>query len=504
LNLDRTLMAGLFGGIAVLYTAIVFAFFDTTDPSNQLYYLTAIGVPLAIGFFVAPRISLYVLGACVYSLDWLSEFWQLLPREATWLIDIFLILFAVRYGVTFFTAKHKFFAGEKLILLALTFVILSSLINGQGGAITVLGLRVSFRYLFLFLAAAGLHSDVTFVSRFVRFLFLIGLIQTPVILWQWQFTNWGTEDNLSGTFGQNQTAAIALFVLVLYCYMIARMFEEKRIRMTYLVAMAFMLPAPILGEAKIFFLILPLFLAFMARADFIRKPGMAILLSLLGVLMVFVADYIIVQTGFWREGRNPLTYVQRLPEIFQKESEVDQTGRIERTYRFISAVKLAAASPQEFVFGNGPGSITLSFVSANRTKKAEYFSTYGLSSSAPTIPWMLIEFGYVGTALFMLVVWYVYRRGRYLRLSEDVTIRTYGRMLEGMTFLYVAWLFYQNTWQGDQMNYIYWPLAGLLVRLSYSVEEQFALTQARERAAMLKQPGLLPSSKIRGLTPTPS
>ncbi|MBK6767129.1 MAG: hypothetical protein IPG71_12780 [bacterium] len=297
------------------------------------------------------------------------EFWQLLPREATWLIDIFLILFAVRYGVTFFTAKRKFFAGEKLILLALAFVILSSLINGQGGSITVLGLRVSFRYLFLFLAAAGMHTDVTHVNKFVRFLFIIGLVQTPVILWQWRFTNWGTEDNLSGTFGLNQTAAVALFMLVLYCYMIARMVEERRIRSAYLLVMLFMLPAPILGEAKIFFLILPLFLAYMARADFIRKPAMAMLLSLLGLVMVFVADYIIVQTGFWREGRNPLTYVQRLPEIFQKESEVDQTGRIERTYRFISAVKLAAASPREFIFGNGPGSITLSFVSANRTKK---------------------------------------------------------------------------------------------------------------------------------------
>ncbi|MBK6767130.1 MAG: hypothetical protein IPG71_12785 [bacterium] len=73
MNLDRTLMAGMFGGLAVLYTAIVFAFFDTTDPSSQLYYLAAIGVPLAVGFFVAPRLSLYILGVCVYSLDWLSS-----------------------------------------------------------------------------------------------------------------------------------------------------------------------------------------------------------------------------------------------------------------------------------------------------------------------------------------------------------------------------------------------------------------------------------------------
>lgn len=487
MNLDRALMAGLFGGVAVLYTAIIFAFFDTTDPSNQLYYLTAIGVPLAIGFFAAPRISLYVLGVCVYSLDWFSEFWGLLPREATWLIDIFLILFTVRYGLTFFTAKHKFFAAEKMIMGVLIFAVLSTLINGQGATITLLGLRVSFRYLFLFLAAAGLHPEPKEIYKFIRFLFIIGLVQTPIILWQWQFTSWGSEDELNGSFGRNQTAGIALFMLVLYCYMIARMFEDRKVKPIYIAAMFFMLPAPILGEAKIFFLILPLYLAYMARGDFIKKPGLAIMLSLVGVLMIVATDFIIVQTGFWREGRNPLTYVTKLPEVFQKELEPSTEGRTERTFRFVSAVRLASGSAQEFFFGHGPGSITLSFVSANKTKLAEYFAGFGLSSSAATIPWMLIEFGYLGTFFFMLVLWFIYRRGKYLRMSDDPLVRSYGRMLEGMTFLYVIWLFYQNTWQSDAMNYIYWPLVGMFVRLSYDVQEEKAVQIAEERATAMRE-----------------
>ncbi|MBK6767128.1 MAG: hypothetical protein IPG71_12775 [bacterium] len=127
-----------------------------------------------------------------------------------------------------------------------------------------------------------------------------------------------------------------------------------------------------------------------------------------------------------------------------------------------------------------------------------------MTSSAATIPWMLIEFGYVGTIIFMLVIWYVYRRGRYLRKSDDATIRTYGRMLEGMTFLYVAWLFYQNTWQGDQMNYIYWPLAGIFVRLSFTVQEQSELAQARERANLLKANAQSLQSRSRVLKPAVS
>jgi hypothetical protein len=49
-----------------------------------------------------------------------------------------------------------------------------------------------------------------------------------------------------------------------------------------------------------------------------------------------------------------------------------------------------------------------------------------------------------------------------------------------MTFLYVVWLFYQSAWQSDQMNYVYWAPAGLIVGLSYRMEAERALTAARK------------------------
>ncbi len=471
MNLDRVLTALLACGVAVLYTAIIFAFFDGTDQENRILYLATLGVPLGIGFFAAPRIALYALGILVYSVDWLAEYWQLLPREATWLIDILVVMFALRYGLTMFSAKHKIFGVEKVILAVLVFAILSAMVNGEDTTTTLLGLRVGFRYLLLFLAAAGLHPKPDAASKFIRFLFLIGLLQTPVILWQWRFTAWISEDELNGTFGRNQTPGIALFMLTLYCYMIARMVETRKLRGAYLLAMVWMVVCPILGEAKFFFLLLPLFVAFMVRAEFIRKPAIAIAMSLIGLVMIVAVDYIIVETGFWREGRNPLTYVTKLPQVFQTEIERPQEGNFERSYRFVSAMHWAAKDARSFWFGHGPGSITLSYVSSGQSKVADFFAGYGLTSSAPSIPWMLIEYGYFGTALLMFVLFIIYRRGKVLRTSPEEDHRVYGRMLEGMTMLYVAWLFYQSAWQSDSMNFIYWPLAGIFVRLSYQVEE---------------------------------
>ena len=479
-------MAMLAGGVAILYTAIIFAFFEGTDPENRILYLAAIGIPLAIGFFAAPRVALYALGVLVYSSDWLSEYWQLIPREATWLVDLLIVLFALRYGLTFFSAKHKVFGVEKMILTLLVFAILSALVNGESMSSTLIGLRVGFRYLLLFLAAAGLHPNDNSASKFIRFLFLIGLLQTPVVLWQWKFTSWGSEDELNGTFGRNQTPGVALFMFVLYTYLIAKMIEERRIRGTYIFAMIWMVICPIMGEAKFFFLLLPVFILFMIRAEFIRRPGMAFLLSLFGAGMFVAVDYIIVETGFWREGRNPLTYITKLPEVFETEIGRPQGEHKERSFRILSAFVLAADNPRAFWFGHGPGSITLSYVAGTHTKIAEYFASFGLTSSAPSIAWMLIEYGYFGTFLMLLLLFLIYRRGRILRQSNNFDYRVYGRMLEGMIFLYFAWLLYQSAWQSDSMNFIFWPLAGIFVRLSYVAQEDPEYLAAIERAKQLR------------------
>lgn len=486
MNLDRALMAFMAGGVAILYTAITFAFFEGTDPENRILYLAAIGVPLAIGFFAAPRLALYALGVLVYSVDWLAEYWQLIPREATWLVDLLIVLFALRYGFTFFSAKHKIFGVEKMILILLVFAVLSSLMNGEKMSTTLIGLRVGFRYLLLFLAAAGLHPKADTASKFIRFLFIVGMIQTPVILWQWRFTSWVSEDDLNGTFGRNQTPGIALFMMTLYAYIIAKMIEERQIRPAHLFVMAWMLICPIMGEAKFFFLLLPVFILFMIRAEFIRRPAIAIVLSLMGAVMFVAVDYIVVESGHWREGRNPLTYITKLPEVFEIEMSRPQEERKERSYRIVSAFVLASEDPRSFWFGHGPGSITLSYVSGEHTRTSEYFASYGLTSSAPSIAWLLIEYGYFGTVLVFLLLFMIYRRGRILRRSSNAEHRIYGRMLEGMTFLYVAWLFYQSAWQSDSMNFIYWPLAGIFVRLSYVTQEDPEYSAAIARAKGLR------------------
>lgn len=485
MNSDKVILTAIAAGVLVVYTVIVFAFFGA-KPEDRILYLALLGLPIAVGFFAAPRFSLYALGVLVYSVDWLNEFWMVLPREATWLTDIFLVLFAVRYGATFFTAKHKVYGAEKAIIVVFVFAVLSGLINGEAQSTVLIGIRVAFRYLVLFLALTGLSTTEVHVRSFMRFFLIISLIQIPVILWQWQHWGFTSGDEMYGTFGHNQTPGIALMFMTIYALFIARAIEEKKLRFGHLAILLILVIGPVMGEAKVFFLLLPLLLGFMFRAEFLRRPGLAILFGLVGLIIIFAADYVILQTGFWREGRNPLTYVTKLGEVFQTEVERPQGESYERSYRFVSALHLASRGPREMAIGNGPGSITLSYVADHHSATSEYFAGFGLTSSAATIPWMVTEYGFGGTFLFLLVVYLVFRRGKSLRMSDNIEHRIYGRTLEGMTFLYFAWLFYQSAWQSEQMNYVYWAPAGLIVALSYSVDAARALEQVKRRAEAAK------------------
>lgn len=466
MNSERLTLGIVLVALIAVYTAVLFGFLNTTG-DTRLFYLGLIGLPLGIIFFMLPKFALTVLGALIYSLDWISEAFNAIPREATWLIDILVILLLGRTALFAMTRKGKMPAVEKLIYAFLAFAILSALLNGLSKVTMFVGFRVGFRYLGLFLAAYYLAPNQNWFRGYIRFLFAIALIQIPIILWQLSYFGWSDPDQLSGTFGLSQTTGVALFLLVLMTYMVSRAMEERRIHPTHIFIGVLFVIAPILGEVKFFFMLLPLLMIFMTRREFFKRPALSIGMVAFGLLMVVAVDFVIVSSGGWAEGRNPLSYIQKLPEVFSSELEQKDEERFERSFLYANAIRLASGSPREIVLGNGPGSITQSVVSEGHSAKAAYFEQWGLSSNATTIPWLLIEYGFVGTAVILLILYLIFRRGRVLRQSATLEIRVYGRTLETITFLYICWLFYSPAWQSDSMNFIYWPLSGFLVYFSY-------------------------------------
>jgi hypothetical protein len=83
---------------------------------------------------------------------------------------------------------------------------------------------------------------------------------------------------------------------------------------------------------------------------------------------------------------------------------------------------------------------------------------------------MLVEYGVVGTLLFLVPLFLLYRRAGILHRSERESDRILGSAFQGLTFLYVVNIFVTAVLQSDQLGYFYWVTAAIVVQISHAVK----------------------------------
>jgi hypothetical protein len=477
----------LIGVGLLLYTAVVFGFFET-EGESRLFMLFLLALPIVGMMLMYPRAALITMAVFIYFVRWMFDA-GFLPREATWITDILILLLVIR---TFLLSKHKSkpYPVEKLIFLFLAFALLTSLVNSMNLTALIAALRLHFRYLLLFVAATRMDVSRRWLTGFVVFLFVIGLVQTPITLEQYYGFQIRDLDDVTGSFGYNQTPGVAMFLLVLFTYLIARMVERAQFRLSYIVMSVWMSVGPILGEAKFYFLFLPVLLLFMIRQEFFRRPAVSISLGATGLLLIVVVNVVILRSGVWQEGRNPLTYVTKLPQEFQNDVDAAEYDRFERGFQYVQGTRLVMKKLKTALIGNGAGAITDSYIAGGQSPTFTYYSQWSLTSAhIVAFMWLLIEFGVIGIAILASIMFVIYRRGRFLRKSSDPELRIMGRMLEGLTFLYCTYLLYTSAWQTDSIAFVFWGLAGLIVHFSY--QEELA-----QKAAAVAEPAVESASAL--------
>lgn len=484
---DRLILAVMITCALSLYTALVFGFYAAEGESRQ-FYLFLLCLPLALVLFVFPRATLVVMAVGAYSIHWLYDTVHAVPREATWLLDILIVVIVGRALFLMPTHKGRLSGIVKYVFVLIAFAIVSTIVNRNDQLTFVAGMRMGFRYVMLFVAASHMEVSARWLRNYMIFLFAIAAVQLPVIFSQFNDIGWTDMDRMSGTFGWGETPGIGMFLLILDSYLLSKMLEDGRFRLSFAVIIAVISIMPILGEVKFYFLFLPILLLFTVRTEILRRPAVAMLIVLTGAAVFLGANFFVLRSGAWLSGRNPMTLITKLPDVFESDvRKGEQYGYNERGYQYVSAVRLAAASPRTIILGNGPGSVTDSYLSQTHSAKLAYYEQWNLTSlNGLSILWLLMEYGYVGVAMILFLFYWIYRRGRYLRASQDRQTRVLGRTLECITLLYCAWQFYESAWQADAISFSFWPLAGLMVGLSYreqARQKQTALEQIKASAA---------------------
>jgi hypothetical protein len=454
--------------VLYLYTNAFFTFFFPGEQPELLRFVL-LGVPFAVLFFLFPRFAVVVLAFSVYFLDWFSFYIQVVPREFTWFIDLVVVILLLRHLLLSPRVGTRLVSNaQRWIWGLLAFVIFSALINQTPAGVALIGLRVSCKYLLLFVVLCSLDLGEKFCRGILYLQFAVALIQIPISAIELNFQlprEINPWDLMGGTFGLNATGVLAVFLLGWIAFLIAIMVEQRRLRLGLLgLILLFHIP-PILGEAKAFFIVLIPLILFMLRRAWLKRPGLALGICLFSFLLFVAVDHILVKTGYWISGRNPITYITNISPVIEK----DLGGG--RFYQLKNGFQFATSSLRAFVFGFGPGAATPSFFTAQQSPSVQYFKNWGTWSGATSLPWMLVEYGVVGTLLFLVPLFLLYRRARILYRSERESHRILAAGFQGLTFLFVVNLFITATLQSEQLGYFYWVTAAIVVQLSHAVKE---------------------------------
>ena len=161
-------------------------------------------------------------------------------------------------------AAHKMVALKPryivLAVLVVFHVLAGLLINSVSPVTVITGLRPYLKWLPLFLLPAVYHFSHEQISRQLKLILFLALLQCPVALYQrfFQFQGIETGDVITGTLGANASGALSLLLLSTIA-VLTGFYERRQIRLMLFIflVIVLMIPATI-NETKVTLFLIPI------------------------------------------------------------------------------------------------------------------------------------------------------------------------------------------------------------------------------------------------------
>jgi len=408
----------------------------------------------------SPHVALAITALSVMFVEALHYNLGLIPRQVTWLSDVFILLFAFR---VFFFAKAKFMDQRDpfripLLLFSVVFVC-STLLNRVSPIVTLVTIRQYFKYVILYLAITSLPMSLKDISWSLRFLFHVVLIQVPIIIICFLLGIRG--DYLAGGLGSAGGTA----VLVVLCIASANVFIAEYIhRRRFLSLLKFLAVSmvPAISEIKFGILILPISVTITALLAFAKHSKRALITAIilvplvLGLIMAYRSIYPSTFARFgswsyWSDYVNQEYEIEKLPGHLY----LGRMARIRIASTHITD-NLAAA-----FFGEGPGETSDSYFEAG---KGSLYPTILGDVSGIQFSLVLLELGILG---LFLSGWIMIRLPRGLaKLYKVTTIGEDKALICGLfgtSMILIACIFYMPViFYADPTSYLFWVSAAYL------------------------------------------
>ena len=436
-------------------------------PFLQLALGTGIvGLAFILLVFFKPAIGLYILTLLLFSLHWLTDSLQVLPKPFNLVPDVLVVALFLRglYGRLRWRKTLPRTQVDAFVLLLIGVAILSALLNHSDPVLVFLNglFRQNLKFFLLFYAIVYLAPPENTLRRLVVLLIGLEVLQVPVAVVQaFVYKNW---DFAGGTLGFASTDVLALSALMMMALLFGLAQTTGRMRYA-LLGLSLFIPA-VVGEGKIVFILGPILILFLLSYRRALLSSKAVLLLLLFIvaygLSLFALNVIFPQAKSLRV-LSSISYTLRI-----YERPLVATGGFPRSR--LGDLQFTACLLREGVlrafFGYGPGSSSRAFVEAatgslyRRFEVYEgpyfYFSFVQLSTTA-------LEYGCAGLMVYLLLLWRLYRwNGELLRGTNDKFWWAIAWGFRGVIFVFVSGMVYWRVWSTEILASIFWMLAGIL------------------------------------------
>jgi hypothetical protein len=432
---------------------------------------------------LAAPFALAVLVACIYR-----------PTLAIWLTlallffgnrpEIPLLFFWGRYiataGIALFVVAMLarrlisgalIFRGQPLIvwygLFALV-ALVSAAYNGTTLRDVALSLLTYLRYpLFLVLLLTA-ELPLAFYRRVMRVFVWLALLQVPVCLVQ--FSRGLQGDFLTGTMGSN--GALVAVVLVSQCALLAEWLTTGRHTFRTLVLIGVLIVPTLLADVQIGLAFFPLLAAYMLA----RHYGVRRIWALISrwVLIGGLAAALILGASLAVPAVR--AFLSVLPEHVANIADWNNPAIV----KFASVGRLAVIpfsfpllleDPVRLAIGFGPeatqgGLITASIEDATLGENlsggvvCRRLDAQGASCREPQAFRALMDFGFLGSLLYVVPLLGLWRAAKGLRRSANHTARTTWLLFEGISLFYILLgVWYIGVWRLDSYCFAFWLLA---------------------------------------------
>lgn len=433
-----------------------------TDKGNYMFLGTMAGI---IFFIILTRfeIALFLILITSYFLSYTIWFFDL----SSPLINLAYVL------IVMVLLREYFFTGDILpvrtpinyILITIIALALLSIANSDSSVYAAFkGLlrHISFPLLFILIVTA--QPDEKLLRKMITAIIIISFLQVIASLMQYTWYStiapkpYGMRADMSGgLLGPSCGGYTAVLMSMIVCLLIAIIIVRGY--RWYLLLGAILLFVPIvLASARAGVLLFSAAVGFMLV--FAPLPQHGSLFQRLFIAVILIAGLLaVVLSGLAGEEFKNIFNPQYAYDYSIRQADSGM-GRLQA----FEIIKIYLRDPVSLTVGLGPGMLTP--VSITENPSSLIASNPTLFRSVTGYAYTVLELGYSGMVLFLLLFAQIYRVGRkFLKQIDDPYWEAVAMGFSGMAFIFVISTFYTNSWIYYPLPFTFWAFAAAIYRV---------------------------------------